>query len=99
MGFGGSVSAMISSLKANQKLLKKRSRFDANNNRYTNLKGRNKAMVFNELDAKSKNLLNIRLARLRREQKTKSIKVWGLTLLVVILVMSFIYFSLSLLFF
>lgn len=79
MSFGGSVSAMISSIKANQNLRQKRNFFDKNrHNALLSYKER-KALVFKSLDVDGKVKLKRRIKRLEREKMIKLYKVWCIT--------------------
>jgi hypothetical protein len=99
MGFGGSASAMISSIKANQKLLKKKSRFDRGNSIVTSSTKKRKALMFKSLDGAERKKLNARLKRIDEKRKKKLIKVYGFTALVTIAFFTVLYALLSFAFF
>tara|TARA_R110001592_G_scaffold237306_6_gene496227 strand:+ start:36087 stop:36383 length:297 start_codon:yes stop_codon:yes gene_type:complete len=98
MSFGGSVSAMISSIKANQNLRQKRTFFDKNQHEAI-LKKERKALVFKSLNPEAREKLKRRIARLNREKKRKYYKVYGLTGLITVLFFLFIYTILKYAFF
>jgi chorismate mutase len=90
MSFGGSVSAMISSIKANQNLRQKRTFFDKNQHDAI-LNKKRKALEFKSLNPETREKLNRRIARLNREKKIKYYKVYGLTGLITVLFFALIY--------
>lgn len=99
MGFGGSASAMISSLKANKKLLKKKTRFDRDVNGGTFSVTKRKALIFKSLDSKGKAVLDRRLAKMKLERRHKMIKVYLVTIGITIVFLASIYILLSYAFF
>lgn len=79
MGFGGSVSAMISSIKANRNLVKKRDRFSKDSLRYVNSQ-RKPITARTDVSEADKTVLKRRLKLYKKKQQQHLIKSIAITM-------------------
>lgn len=92
MSFGGSVSAMIKSLKDNRSLLERNGKFKSNNRNGIYSNEKEDKLEFKEVSEEELFLIKKRIHENLRRQKRKQVNILLFSILTTILILTFIFY-------